>query len=220
MATGDLDDMKARLGAVFPRWLADPVNSPLAEGFFTGAATLLSHAYNYIQFGRLQTRLSSATGAWLDLAAWDFFGGSFLRRAAELDESFRPRALKELLRPRVTRAAILQMLLDLTGRPGTIIELDNTSDIGSWDGPAFGFDVYGGWGDTINNSLIIIAQRPINSGLPILSGFDSPAGGWDTNLFGYIGEEDLIGPLSDEDITAQILRTVAAGVNPTIYITG
>ncbi len=220
MATGDTDDMKSRLRAVFPNWFADPADSPIAEAVFTGCAAGLSFVYGFIQFAKLQTRISTATGGWLDLAAWDFFNTGFLRRQAESDDSFRSRVLKELLRPRLTKAAILQMLLDMTGRQGIVIELNDVSAIGTWDGPAFGFDTYGGWGSTDNNGLIIVAQRPINAGLPIMSGFDSPAGGWDTNMFGLLDQSDLVGPLSDADITAQILRTVAAGINPTIIITG
>ena len=162
MATGDTDDMKSRLRAVFPNWFADPVNSPIAEAAFTGFASGLSLVYSYIQFAKLQTRIKTATGGWLDLAAWDFFNTGFLRRRSESDDGFRSRVLKELLRPRLTKAAILQMLLDLTGRPGIVIELANSSDLGSWDGPAFGYDEYGGWGSTENNGVIIIAQRPVN----------------------------------------------------------
>lgn len=220
MSTGDIDDIENRLRAVFPNWFADPSAAPYSSAVFRGFANGIAYAYSAVQFARLQIRLSTATGGWLDLLAWDFFRTGYLRRTAEPDASFRSRLLKEVFRRRVTRAAILAMLLDLTGRPGTIIELNNTSDIGSWDGPALGYDVYGGWGSTVNNSLIIIAQRPANSGIPIVSAYDSRAGGWDTNLFGYLDQSDLVGPLSDADITAQILRTVAAGINPTIYITG
>jgi hypothetical protein len=220
MATGDTNDMVNRLRAVFPNWFSDPSVSKFANAVFAGLATGLSFAYSAIQYAKLQTRIQTATGGWLDLIAWDFFNVGFLRRRAESDDSFRSRVLKEVLRPRLTKAAILQMLLDLTGRQGIVIELNDASAIGSWDGPAFGFDTYGGYGSTENNGLIIVAQRPINSGLPILSGYDSDAGGWDTNMFGLLDQSDLVGPLSDADITAQILRTIAAGINPTIIITG
>lgn len=220
MATGDTNDMVTRLRAVLPPWFPDPIASPFLQAILTGLGSGLAFAYSFIAFAATQTRIATASGGWLDLIAWDFFGTGFLRRPTETDISFQPRLMKELFRPRVTRAALLQMLVDLTGRQPSIIEPWNTGDVGAWDINTFAYDAYGCYGDTINNLLYIVVFRPSGTGIPLVSGFDSNAGAWDQNLFAYVDQSQITGPVTDAEILQQIRRTVAAGVNPQVVITG
>src|SRR5579883_2162004 len=109
MATGDVQDIINRLRSVMPPWF--PSNGPVVTALLTGLATSGSFIYGYIQFMRTQSRIATASGGFLDLIANDYFGTNFLRRAAEPDSVYRARILKELLRPRVTLAALTQMLI-------------------------------------------------------------------------------------------------------------
>src|SRR4051812_40264109 len=128
MATGDTNDISARLRATLPPWFPDPANAPVLTAILSGIADGFAFVYSYLGFAALQTRISSATGGWLDLIAWDFFGSRFTRRQGENDASWQPRILQEILRPRQTRAAISLMLTDLTGRAPKVIELWNPQD--------------------------------------------------------------------------------------------
>src|SRR5579862_5296427 len=105
MATGDVPDIVARLRSLLPPWFPPQGAAPIVDGVLTGIATLLSGIYGLIQYARAQSRIATASGAWLDLIAWDFFGSRFLRRTQETDASFIPRIRSELRRPRLTRAA-------------------------------------------------------------------------------------------------------------------
>lgn len=132
MATGDIPDMQARLRALLPPWWPNIGSAPVLDAILAGVATILSASYGLIQYAAAQTRIRSATGGWIDLIAWDFFGGRFTRIAGETDASFNARLLQELVRPRVTRSAIQAAVADLTGHPVRIIEASNLTDVGFW----------------------------------------------------------------------------------------
>ena len=79
----------------------------------------------------LQTRLPTATDTFLDLAASDYLG-SFPRRLNEPDAAYSLRIRREIIRPRNTRAAIIQVLQDLTGNTPTVFRPSNAADTGGW----------------------------------------------------------------------------------------
>lgn len=218
MATGDLNDITARIAATFPPWV--PTSLPIINAVLTGVARGFAHVYRLLQFMRTQSRIKTATGGFLDLISYDYFGTNMLRRKAEPDSVFQARLLLELLRPRVTLAAVRQMLIDLTGRVPLIIEPGYPGNIGAWDVGTFAFDASGCWINAgIGNQVFITAFRPIGNGVPLVSGYDSYAGGWDVPNFSFVDLSQITGPLTDAEITAQILRTVAAGVDAEITIT-
>lgn len=132
MATGDVTDMQARLRGLLPPWFPNVGSAPVVDGVLTGIATLLSLMYGLIAYARLQTRIRSATGGFLDLIAWDFLGGRFTRFPGESDQAFLPRLLTELTRRRVTRAAIIAALEQATGYPVRLIEPGVLTDNGFW----------------------------------------------------------------------------------------
>jgi hypothetical protein len=133
MATGDPADMLSRLRNVLPPWFPESGQSPVVDGILSGCAGAFAYGYDLVQYAALQGRIRTATGGWLDLIAWDFLGGRFLRRQAENDNAFRVRLLAEILRPRVTRAAISQAVADITGSVPRIIEPWRPTDVGVWD---------------------------------------------------------------------------------------
>lgn len=132
MATGDQDDITNRQYSVLPPWFPDLAAAPVLKALLDGASGVSAFIYAYLSYAALQTRIKTATDAWLDLIAWDFFGGKFVRRNGETDTSWSPRIVAEILRPRQTREAIARVMQDLTGRTPRIIELFNPGDCGGY----------------------------------------------------------------------------------------
>lgn len=136
MATGDLSDIVARIKAVLPsRWFPLPEadgtsNSPVLDALLTGLAYPWSWLFGLGQYLQLQTRISTATDVFLDIIATDYFGTRIKRRPGQSDSSFRSKILLELVRPRVTRAAVIQALTDLTGRTPVVFEPRWATDTG------------------------------------------------------------------------------------------
>jgi hypothetical protein len=132
MATGDVNDLVYRLRANAPPWFPNQGSAPVVDGVLTGIATLLSYVYQLIQYARAQSRIRTSSGGWIDLIAWDYLGSRFTRLPGEGDSAFLARLLPELVRRRVTRAAIQQALVQLTGFPVRIIEPAQLTDVGFW----------------------------------------------------------------------------------------
>lgn len=130
--TGDIPDIHARLRSLLPPWWPNIGASPVLDGILVGTATLFSASYELIQYAGAQARILTSSGGWLDLIAWDFFGGRFTRIAGETDAAFDARIIQELVRPRVTRAAIKSAVEQLTGNPVRIIEPSKLTDVGFW----------------------------------------------------------------------------------------
>jgi hypothetical protein len=132
MATGDIPDLVYRLRANTPPWFPNQGAAPVVDGVLTGIATLLSYVYQLIQYARAQSRIRTSSGGWIDLIAWDYLGSRFTRMPGESDNAFLARLLPELVRRRVTRAAIQQAVQQLTGFPVRVIEPEQLTDVGFW----------------------------------------------------------------------------------------
>ena len=148
MAIGDQNDMAARMRAVLPaKWFPDdaPVLSAILAGFGAVWATM----YSLLEWVQLQTRITTATGANLDLISLDFFGGDLPRRSGESDSAFEARIKRELFRPKGTRAAVVRELVDLTGQVPTIFEPALTSDTGGYTTGGVGYGAGGGYGSLL-----------------------------------------------------------------------
>ena len=211
MATGDQTDMLARVRATLPPWFPSP--SPVIDGALTGIAATLAFVYSLIQYAAAQTRIATASGGWLDLIAWDFFGARFTRRQTEIDDSFRPRILQEILRPRATRAAIVRMLKDLTGRAPAIFEPWNTGDCASYGTGTAGYGAGMGYGSlALRNQIFVTAFRPAANAVPNIAGFGGYGGGYGVGRLSYIDMSQVDGPVTDEEIYARTAQTVAAGI--------
>lgn len=131
--TGDTTDILARLRSLLPPWFPPQGQAPVVDGVLTGIAATFANVYALLAYAVTQARITTASGAWLDLIAWDFFGARFLRFAGESDDAFRTRILIELIRPRLTREAIQDALESYTGYPVRIIEVWRPQDTGVID---------------------------------------------------------------------------------------
>ncbi|MCB8881719.1 hypothetical protein ACELLULO517_15835 [Acidisoma cellulosilytica] len=225
MATGDQSDFVARLTKLLPRgWFGETSSTPFLQGVLNGIAYTLADAYAWIAYARTCIRWSTSTADALDARAIDFLGGRVVRLSGETDAAFRARCLKELLRPRNTRAALIQEIIDTTGQTPVIIEPWNPGDTGAygdvgdttWRGLAY--DTVGYYGDPeLPNQVFAIVYRPALVTIPYIAGYDN--GG----VAGYASGLDLTyeGPLeyvsgdssvTDDQIYAAIDSVLPAGI--------
>lgn len=184
MATGDAADFTARLRSVLPaRWFpvtasGETAQSPILDAVLTGLGTAWAALYDVRTYVRDQARIGTAYGTWLDFIASDFFGRAIRRQTNESDARFRARILRELLRPRATRAAVIRALTDLTGRAPGVFEPAFPPDTGGWGssgmtaGTGLGYGLAGGWGSLmLPYQAFITAYRPAGEGVANVMGF-------------------------------------------------
>lgn len=219
MATGDQNDMIGRLKAALPpTWFPNTsqglvTNSPVIDAILSGVASVWVWVYAFLQFVKSQTRIATASGVFLDMIAADFFGTFLTRRNAELDAAFCLRILKEMFRPKVTRAAMIRAITELTGRAPAIFEPAYPLDTGGWGttgmtaGTGLGYGVAGGWGSlALPFQYFIIAYRPTGGGVASVAGFghiggfNGMPGGWGVGAFEYASLSMVNTPVTDQNI--------------------
>lgn len=202
--TGDAQDMAARLRAVLPSgWFSD--TAPILNAVLLGLGTAWSAIYDLVAFVRLQTRIATSVGNFLDAAAADFFGFSLVRRNQETDVHFLVRIRQEMLRQRATRAALSEALTDLTGRTPVIFEPARTADTGGYAVGGVGYGVAGGWGNLqLPYQVFVTAFRPAGAGIAAFAGYG-------TGGYLYYGSQAMIAaPVPDAAIYAEIAALVPA----------
>ena len=205
--TGDLQDMLARLKATLPaRWFPD--STPILDGLLTGLAQTWSSLYAKLAFVRLQTRLATATGGFLDAISRDFLGAMLSRRLSEPDAAYRVRISKELLRERNTRNAVVTVLTDLTGRVPIVFEPSRPADTGAY-GTAAGYGAAGGWGSlALPFQCFVTAYRAQGSGIATVAGYGGPSGGYGGGAIEYASLAMIQGQITDADVEAAIARVM------------
>lgn len=156
MSIGDADDILARVKRELPaRWFAQA--APIRDAILGGLSDLSAWLYSVLYFAYAQMRIATASGASLDLIAYDFLG-LLLKRNGTSDDVFRARIRATILQERVTRAGMVSALEKLTGATPIIFEPWNTGDAGGWDtgalawagndtatSPGGGWDAASGW---------------------------------------------------------------------------
>ena len=165
MATGDQPDVTNRLLALLPPWFAAGASSLLGV-VLQGPAWVLSQIFSLIQFAHEQTRIASATGGWLDLIGFDFFGRALMRGSGESDAAFRARIEANLLQPAGTRPALFAALERLTGRAPVIIDPWRPGDCGAYGYGGLGYGAAGCYGSLkMPAQTFIIVTRPPAGGM-------------------------------------------------------
>jgi hypothetical protein len=208
--TGDVEDMLRRLKAVLPTgWFPD--SAPVLDNLLRGLGSGWSWIFSLHSYVRRQTRVSTADGVWLDVAANDYFGTRLRRRVGEPDDLYRVRISRELLRERGTRAAVRSALTDLTGRAPAIFEPANPGDTGGYGsalgdcGGGIAYCGAGGWGSlSLPFQFFVTAFRPHGGGIADVAGWCVGPGGYCAGAIQY-GDLSMIGNrVSDEEILEEI----------------
>jgi hypothetical protein len=214
--TGDQADMLRRLKAVLPHgWFAD--ETPALDALLGGLASVAAGLHALLRYVRMQTRIATAAGIFLDLIAQDFFGPQLIRSVGQSDNAFRANISADLLRERGTRNAVINVLTDLTGRMPVVFEPSRPADTGAWGiAAAYGTNSTpsaggaGGWGSLmLPFQCFVTAYRPQGQGVASVTGWGQPAGGWGGGIIEYASLSLLQGQILDADINAAI-----AGVMP------
>jgi hypothetical protein len=206
--TGDGSDMLARLKMVLPaRWFGDV--TPVLDAVLTGLAAAWSGLYGLLQTVRLQARIATASGVFLDIAASDYFGNALQRRSGEADSAFSVRIRAALLAPRATRAGVVAALVNLTGRAPVIFEPLNPTDTGGYN-INLGYNLCGGYGcAALPFQFFVTAYRPNATPVSNAGGYNAGPGGYNDAPMFYADMSQFPGMVSD----AEIYRTIA-GVLP------
>ena len=202
---GDQADFLGRLRSVLPvRWFPD--SAPVLDTLLGALASGWSSIYQQLQYVRAQTRIATATDSWLDVVAQDYFGSQVRRRTGQGDAAFRTVIQRELFREHGTRAAVVSMLQDLTGRPPQIFEPARSGDTGGYgssagDGGGVVYGCAGGWGSlTLPFQCFITAYRPIGAGIAMISGWSSNGGAYGHGAIEYASLTMVQAQVTDADI--------------------
>ncbi|MBR8182083.1 hypothetical protein KDW54_06680 [Burkholderia ambifaria] len=217
---GDQADIYNRLLRNLPPWFGD--DPPIFGALLHGIAYGLSFVYSLISFAKLQTRIKTATGGWLDLIAADFFGTSLPRKTNETDAAYLTRIVINLFRERGTRNAVTKILTDLTGNAPLIIEPRRPLDTGGYSIPTTGYNINGAYGSLVHQyQAFITAYRPSTGGIPYVAGYGSSPSGYSTASYGeYASLASVQSGVTDGDIYAAIASVIPAGTIAWVCIQG
>lgn len=213
---GDLNDILFRLRQVLPlRWFPD--SAPVLDMLLTGIARMWCWSFAQLQAVKSQTRISTATGVWLDVIARDYFGSALQRRPGESDARYSLRIRAELVRERGTRKAVESVLLSVSGRSPVLFEPANTSDTGGYagtngSGGGIGYGSAGGWGSlALPFQFFVTAYRPTGSGIAAVSGWARGGGAYGEGALEYGTASMLPSHLEDADLYAAIASVLPIG---------
>lgn len=210
--TGDAEDMVSRLKLVLPsRWFGD--TTPVLDALLGGLAAAWSGLYAVLQFVRAQSRIATASGIFLDMAAGDYTGGALPRRVGEADTAYSIRIRNNLLAPRATRSGLTQALVNLTGRAPVIFEPMNAADTHGYN-VNLGYNAAGGYGSAnLPFQFFVTAYRPDTGPVSNAGGYGVGPGGYGTAPMFYADMSEFGGSVSDAEIYASIAAVLpAAGI--------
>lgn len=165
--------MASRMLALLPTgWFGD--RKPVLQSLMQAVGSGLASFWTLLQAVSAQTRITTATGSFLDLISQDFFGPRLPRFPDEADDAFRLRITEALLRPRSTRAALVRGIEELTGRLPLVFEPACTTDTGGYSIGGIGYGAGGGWGSlALPFQFFLKVYRPSGGGIPELAGYGS-----------------------------------------------
>ena len=192
--TGDQEDILARLRRLLPPWFGLLGAFPVVMALLTAVASPFVRIYDLWAFAKLQTRIATSTGGWLELSAADYVD-HFPRFPGEGDAGYSRRIRLEVLRPRNTRHAIDRAVFDLTGNHPAIYEAWRPGDCGGYGIPSsLAYGLAGRYGSRGAPFEVIISMPPLqNYGIPNRPGYGVTLIGYADPAWGYADDNDLVG---------------------------
>lgn len=196
--------ISARLQGLLPTgWFND--DTPVLDALTLGMGALWAGLIGLIDTVRAQTRIATASGVFLDLAALDYCGAAVSRRAGESDRAFSARLRATVLAARATRAALEQAIERVTGRSPQIFEPFNPTDCGGYSTNTLGYGVCGGYGSlALPYQLFVTAYRPDAVPASHAGGYNHGPGGYNAGPMAWVDPGDNPGLLTDSEIYAAI----------------
>jgi hypothetical protein len=200
---GDTNDFLSRLKMVLPTgWFAD--TTPVLDAVLTGFAGVWSQIFSLIGFVKAQSRIATAAGIFLDIAAVDYLGVALPRRSAESDSSYSLRIRLNLLMPKATRASVVQAIVNLTGRSPNIFEPLNPTDTGGYNS-LMGYNSVGGYGSfNLPYQFFVTAYRPNDMPINNTGAYCIGPGGYGAAPMSFSSVQEFTGTVTDADIYAAI----------------
>ncbi|AOX20590.1 hypothetical protein A0U90_10115 [Kozakia baliensis] len=136
IAPGSPQDFARRLRNLLPSgWFPAPPyddeieKAPVLAAILLGFGSVLSNFWLLLAQVQKQMRLATMSGAFLDMAAEDYFGaGGLSRQALESDDTYRKRIVSSILAPKNTRSAVVSAVRNITSIEPNIIEPMNAAD--------------------------------------------------------------------------------------------
>jgi len=213
MAIGDRNDIAARLAQLLPHSWFQVGAAAVKDALLQGIASTYAFVFSLLAYVRLQTRINTATDGFLDMIAGDFFGTAVARSLGQTDASLRSRIITNIFRERGTRAGVVAVLTQLTGRAPIIFEPQRPADTGAYGGPTIGYGMAGGYGSMLlPTQAFVTAFRPVGSGIPNVAGYGVSTGGYgQASQAEYASLDDVHTNVTDADIFAAIDSVRPAG---------
>lgn len=197
---GDPTDISARLKRYLPRWFGSAESTPILDALLWGIASIFAAVYDLVVFARLQGRIATSTGGWLDLTAFSFLGDLLPRFTREIEDSYRDRLRREIFRDRNTRQAGIDILTELTGAAPFVYEAWYGPVCGGLGSPSFALGRTGRLGSRGAPAQVIFhLPLPQNYGIPNRPGLGSllpggaAAGGLGDPSFSLVDESLITG---------------------------
>ena len=157
---GDTADFVARLRLTLPSgWFAD--DASLLHGLFSGMGASWAGLYSLLGQVKLQSRVATATGQFLDLVCTDFFGGRLSRWGGETDPGLRARVARWMRRERGTRAGLIAAAAE-AGYVAHVFEPARPADTGAYNTAAgLAWGLSGGWGSLAMPLECLVTVTPV-----------------------------------------------------------
>lgn len=157
---GDASDFASRLRLTLPDgWFADV--SPVLDGLLAGLGAAWASLYGLLQTVRLQSRLTTVSERFLDLACTDYFGSRLFRRSGEVDADLRARLFRAMRRERGTRAGLIAAAAE-AGYSAKVFEPARPADTGAYNVPGqLAWGVSGAYGSLHMPLVCLVVLHPV-----------------------------------------------------------
>lgn len=202
---GTQADILSRLQDLMPPgWFARGA-TPIRDALLTGIANAFAFTFSLFAYLRLQTRIATATDGFLDLIAFDYFGNDLPRGPSQSDASYKSRIQSGLFPQRNTRAAIINVLTQITGRTPIVFEPARPADCGAYNKGVLAYNTAGGYGSlAYPYQSFVTAFRPHGTGIPNVAGYNIPTGAYNTGSQAEYATAAFTAGVNDNDIYAAI----------------